>query len=95
MSKTYVAASLRRLVEERTQGKCEYCLQPESVAFFSHEVDHVIAEKYGDRCRNSQEAFYGHLEQAVMCWQGINTQVITVSYVVWRPAFFLASFNCD
>jgi hypothetical protein len=26
---------------------CEYCLLPANLAFFPHEVDHVIAEKHG------------------------------------------------
>ncbi|MFB2880595.1 HNH endonuclease [Floridanema aerugineum] len=44
---TYISAALRRLVEERANYRCEYCLLPASVAFFPHEVDHVIAEKHG------------------------------------------------
>lgn len=44
---SYIPAALRRLVEERANYRCEYCLLPASVAFFPHEVDHVIAEKHG------------------------------------------------
>lgn len=47
MSRTYIPAALRRLVEERADGRCEYCLLPGAVAFFPHEVDHVVAEKHG------------------------------------------------
>lgn len=47
MSVTYIPAALRRLVEERANRICEYCLLPANVAFFPHEVDHVIAEKHG------------------------------------------------
>ncbi|NEQ24888.1 MAG: HNH endonuclease [Microcoleus sp. SIO2G3] len=47
MSKTDVAAELRRLVVDRVQSCCEYCLIPESLALASHQVDHVIAEKHG------------------------------------------------
>jgi hypothetical protein len=47
MSKTYISAALRRLVYERSNQACEYCLLPEVAAFVSHEVDHVIAEKHG------------------------------------------------
>lgn len=39
-------ASLRRLVTERTGQRCEYCLLPADVAFFPHEVDHVVALKH-------------------------------------------------
>lgn len=44
---TYVPATLRRQVIERAGERCEYCLLPSEVAFFPHEVDHVIAEKHG------------------------------------------------
>ena len=47
MSSTYIPTSMRRLVWERARGRCEYCGLPVSVAFFSHEADHVIAEKHG------------------------------------------------
>jgi hypothetical protein len=47
VSVTYIPVALRRLVEERAAGRCEYCLLPAAVAFFAHEVDHVIAEKHG------------------------------------------------
>lgn len=47
MSKAYIPAALRRLVCDRAQGACEYCLIPEIAVLVSHEVDHVIAEKHG------------------------------------------------
>lgn len=47
MSVTYIPIALRRLVEERANQCCEYCQLPAGVAFFPHEVDHVIAEKHG------------------------------------------------
>jgi hypothetical protein len=47
VSVTYISAALRRQVEERANYRCEYCLLPGRVAFFSHEIDHVIAEKHG------------------------------------------------
>ncbi|MBC8123844.1 MAG: HNH endonuclease [Gemmatimonadaceae bacterium] len=47
MSLSYISASLRRLLEERARGRCEYCRLPSGVAFFAHEVDHVIPEKHG------------------------------------------------
>jgi hypothetical protein len=43
MSSTYIPAALRRLVEDRAQNQCEYCLLPAKVAFFPHEIDHIIA----------------------------------------------------
>lgn len=47
MSVTYIPVAVRRLVEERANQYCEYCQLPAGVAFFPHEVDHVIAEKHG------------------------------------------------
>ena len=44
---THIPGSLRRLVWDRAQGRCEYCLFPDGVAYFPHEVDHVVAEKHG------------------------------------------------
>jgi hypothetical protein len=39
MSKTYVSASLRRMVCDRANGYCEYCLIPETLALSSHQID--------------------------------------------------------
>jgi 5-methylcytosine-specific restriction endonuclease McrA len=44
---TYIPTALRREVIERAGNRCEYCLLPVHVAFFPHEVDHVVAEKHG------------------------------------------------
>src|SRR5438045_2517909 len=47
MRSEYVAAPLRRMVRERAEGCCEYCLTPESIGLVPHEVDHVVAQKHG------------------------------------------------
>jgi HNH endonuclease len=44
---TYIPTTLRRQVIERAGNRCEYCLLTTEVAFFPHEVDHVVAEKHG------------------------------------------------
>lgn len=49
MSLSYIPVALRRLVEERANYKCEYCLLPTKVAFFPHEIDHIIAQKHGGK----------------------------------------------
>ncbi|WP_069790467.1 HNH endonuclease [Cyanobacterium sp. IPPAS B-1200] len=49
MSTTYIPTPLRRLVEQRAKYQCEYCLLPANLSFFSHEIDHIIAEKHGGR----------------------------------------------
>lgn len=46
MSITRVGAAQRRRVQERAGGRCEHCLLSEEDAFFSHEPDHIIAEKH-------------------------------------------------
>jgi 5-methylcytosine-specific restriction endonuclease McrA len=45
--KSYISTSLRRLVTERAHNLCEYCLFPQAAAFFSFEIEHIIAEKHG------------------------------------------------
>src|SRR5437660_12772015 len=37
----------RRQVQERAQGRCEYCLIHEADMYYPHEADHVIAAKHG------------------------------------------------
>lgn len=37
MSRAHIPVTLRRLVRRRAEGRCEYCLLPESAAFFPHE----------------------------------------------------------
>ena len=44
---TYVAAELRRRVRERAHLRCEYCLMNEDDVFWTHQVDHIYAEKHG------------------------------------------------
>ena len=40
-------AGLRRLVAERADNRCEYCLMPEPFLLAGCEVDHVISRKHG------------------------------------------------
>lgn len=58
---TYVPTALRREVIERAGNRCEYCLLPAEVAFFPHEVDHVVAEKHGGATAIDNLAF--------ACWR--------------------------
>jgi len=43
---SYIPEVLRRLVTERANACCEYCLLGADDNFFPHEVDHIIAEKH-------------------------------------------------
>lgn len=47
MSKTYIPVALRRLIKERANGQCEYCLIHDDDVFLPHEPDHIIAEQHG------------------------------------------------
>jgi len=43
---TYIPENLREEVRERARHQCEYCLLHERDSIYSHEVDHIIAEKH-------------------------------------------------
>jgi hypothetical protein len=43
----YIPNALRRLVYERANGRCEYCLYPQEASFLTFEVEHIVAEKHG------------------------------------------------
>lgn len=47
MSSSYIPTEIRRVVRERANYCCEYCLIPEAFTFASHEIDHIIARKHG------------------------------------------------
>jgi Na+-translocating ferredoxin:NAD+ oxidoreductase RNF subunit RnfB len=49
MSSSYISAAMRRLVSERANYCCEYCLIPEAFTFAAHEIDHIIAKKHGGK----------------------------------------------
>jgi len=61
MSPARISEALRRVVETRAGSRCEYCLLPTSVAFYPHEVDHIIARKHGG------ESLLENL--ALACWR--------------------------
>ncbi len=44
---TYISSTLRRVVVDRAEGCCEYCLLDQGAIFLSFEIDHIVAEKYG------------------------------------------------
>jgi len=61
MSTTSISVNLRRQVIDRANGCCEYCLIPDGLSFYPHEVDHVIAEKHGGAT---------HIDNlALACWR--------------------------
>lgn len=42
----YIPAAIRRLVRDRAESRCEYCLIHEEDAFLPHEPDHIISTKH-------------------------------------------------
>ncbi len=54
---SYVSAELRRHVELRANGVCEYCLIHESDTFVGCHVDHVISEKHGGATEGGNLAY--------------------------------------
>ncbi len=47
MTPAKIPADLRQLVSDRAQGRCEYCLLHQDFSIYTHEVDHIIAQKHG------------------------------------------------
>lgn len=43
----YIDAALRRLVTERAESCCEYCLIDQQDSPFSFHIEHIISEKHG------------------------------------------------
>ncbi|MBW4523508.1 MAG: HNH endonuclease [Scytolyngbya sp. HA4215-MV1] len=46
MTSAKIPADLRQMVRDRAQGKCEYCLLHQDFSIYTHEVDHIIAQKH-------------------------------------------------
>ncbi len=46
---SYVSADIRRIVTERANDTCEYCLIHSSDTHVGLQVDHVISEKHGGK----------------------------------------------
>ncbi len=47
MSRPYISEELRRLVAERAERICEYCLMSETDRSSSYQIDHIISVKHG------------------------------------------------
>ena len=50
---TYVSDTLRRLVRDRANRQCEYCLIHEEDTLLTHEIDHIVAQKHGGETTES------------------------------------------
>jgi hypothetical protein len=47
MTRTYIAAELRRFAAERANHRCKYYLYPQEASLLACEVERLIAEKHG------------------------------------------------
>ncbi len=47
---------LRRLVSDRAENRCEYCLLPQAAALFKHEPDHIVSSQHGGETNESNLA---------------------------------------
>lgn len=47
MSITYITAQLRRIVVQRANQVCEYCLIHADDTYWGCQIDHIISEKHG------------------------------------------------
>jgi len=50
---TYISEALRQQVAKRAMGRCEYCRLHERHVYFTHEIDHIYAEKHGGKTISS------------------------------------------
>ncbi len=44
---TYIPDKLREEVQTNAGWRCEYCLLHQDFAYYTHEIDHIYAEKHG------------------------------------------------
>jgi hypothetical protein len=85
MSITYVNAALRRLVESRADGICEYCLIAAADTILGCQVDHVISEKHSGSTTEENLAM-----ACVYCNQGKGSDIGSIS---WTTGEFVRLFN--
>jgi hypothetical protein len=46
---SYISPALRKLVSQRANYRCEYCLFPQSATLFTFEMEHIVSEKHGGK----------------------------------------------
>ena len=82
---SYVSARLRRLVAQRANRLCEYCLISEDDTYFGCEVDHIISEKHGGST-NAENLAYA-------CMECNRSKGSDVGSIVWSTGRFSRFFN--
>lgn len=85
MSRPYISEELRRLVAERADRICEYCLISEADRSSSCQVDHIISVKHGGVTTEDNLAY-----ACIFC----NLQKGTdLGSIVWRTGELVRFFN--
>ncbi|MEX0270268.1 HNH endonuclease [Leptolyngbyaceae cyanobacterium UHCC 1019] len=57
MSRPYINEELRRLISERADHLCEYCLIHEEDTFLGCQVDHIVSVKHGGSTESDNLAY--------------------------------------
>jgi HNH endonuclease len=81
----HISAELRRLVVDRAEHLCEYCLIHEEDTFFGCEVDHIISIKHGGQSETNYLALAG-----VFCNRRKGTEI---GSILRRTGEFIRFFN--
>jgi hypothetical protein len=85
VSRPYISEELRRLVAERADHICEYCLISEADRSSSYQVDHIISVKHGGSTTLDNLAY-----ACIFC----NLQKGTdLGSIVWRTGELVRFFN--
>jgi hypothetical protein len=82
---SYISAELRRLVTERAERICEYCLIHEDDTFFGCQVDHIISEKHGGPTELAN--------LALACTFCNRYKGSDIGSIIWTTNMFVRFFN--
>ncbi len=85
MSRPYISEELRRLVAERAERICEYCLIAEADRSSNYQVDHIISVKHGGSTIPDNLAY-----ACIYCNLHKGTDL---GSIVWRTGELVRFFN--
>jgi hypothetical protein len=85
MSRTYISRELRRLVAQRANYRCEYCLILASDRLSGCHVDHIISLKHGGETTPENLAY-----ACMFCNLNKGTDL---GSIVWRTGELVRFFN--
>lgn len=82
---SYIPVALRREVNERANGCCEYCRMSESAGSVNFVIDHIIAEKHGGETTSSN--------LCLSCYRCNSYKGSDISSVDWSSGDVVPLFN--